>query len=101
MLDAVEEINNVDVVQVRGTTENKLSVNINAGLTATFVVSIYKTDWPAADEDPRISPLDLDWSDTEVVAALTLTLQCELELIVDPLNMADYSLNLSALGLSG
>ena len=82
VLGYVDEVSNLSVVDVRKVTPDRFLVKIEASLVGDFDVFMYKPDWYIMD-DPRLITIDSEWNDHYVLAAISLPLHCEVDLILD------------------
>ena len=99
VLDVVEEITLLTVGDSREIHDNVLSTDVYSDLIATFTVCIPEMDWPQAQEDPRLRPVNLDPSDDGFLAAISLPLRCDLELVINPRNVSQWELNVGSFTL--
>ena len=86
-LDIVEGVSDLTVADTRSLPSDQLLMKINAKVDCVMGVFIYKPDWYLIEDD-RMSVDDDDWNDHYVRAGISLTLDCELDLVLDVSNPA-------------
>ena len=85
ILDYVEEASLPIVSNPQQLPDDMLLFDVSSDLVGTFTVYIAESDWAQASQDSRIRAIDLH--DTGSIAAISLELHCDLELVVDPRNI--------------
>ena len=84
-LDVIESISGLTVVDIRQLPSSQILVKIEAKIHGEFEVFVYKSDWYILD-DPRLTLIEPDWNDHYVWAEITLSLHCNLDLVIDTSN---------------
>ena len=84
-LDMVEGVSGLTVVDTRQLSSNQVLVKVEADVEGGFGVFVYKPDWYISD-DPKLNVIDSDWNDHYIWAEITLSLHCNLDLVIDASN---------------
>lgn len=87
-LDAVEEVSDMNVVDVRRLPDDRRLVRIEAHLICNFDVFIFKPDYFFVEDDPRLSIVNPYWNKRYMRGEISLSLQSIIRLILD--NSDDY-----------
>ena len=82
-LDAVEEVSDMNVVDVRRLPDSRRLVRIEAHLVCNFDVFIYRPDYSLVENDPRLSIVNPYWNRRYIRGEITLRLQSVIRLILD------------------
>ena len=84
-LDMVEGVSGLTVLDIRQLDSSQVLVKVEADVNGSFGVFVYKPDWYISD-DPKLTVVDSDWNDHYVWAEITLSLHCNLDLVIDASN---------------